>query len=173
MTPKIEIHAFDHIRCIYEQCQGRSMRSSSRSKCGGPELCARHRRLPWSGAHTKANVADSQAVADGGGCWVEFLVVDLGTEQPASELELFNIEWVGSKSCDSEFLGGAQSGGIWVSFGLIHQDVEVFLSSVLHEGHWVGNSWEVTVCFIDGVQLEFVGNDSSCEAEGLEHSVFV
>ena len=108
---------------------------------------------------------------DGGGGWVEFLVVDLGAKEPASELKLLNGEWVGSKSGDSELLGGSESGRVWGSLGLVHEDLEVLLTGVLDEGHWGGDGWEVTVGSDLSVWGEFVGGNGSCESECLEHCI--
>ena len=51
--------------------------------------------------------------SDSGGGWGEFLVVDLGAKEPASELKLLDIEWVSGESGNGEVLGGSESGGIW------------------------------------------------------------
>ena len=49
---------------------------------------------------------------DSGGGWVELLVVDLGAEEPASELELLNGEWVGGETGDTASKAAAQAVGI-------------------------------------------------------------
>jgi len=107
---------------------------------------------------------------DSGGCWVKLLVVDLGAEEPASELELLDGDWVGGETGDGELLGGAKSGGIWGSGGLVHDDGEVLLAGVLDEGHWGGDGWEFASSLKGSVWGEFVGGNSGCKSEGLEHS---
>jgi hypothetical protein len=102
--------------------------------------------------------------------WHELLIVDLGAEEPASELKVCNGKRVGGESGDGELLGSAECGGIWGALSLVHDDGEVVLSGVLFEGHWGGEGWECSGSLEGSVWSEFVGGNSGGESECLEHS---
>ena len=75
---------------------------------------------------------------------VEFLVVDLGSEEIALELELSDLDWVGGGSRHVEDTVSVELGWVWGSLGLVHEDLEVLHASSLDEGEWGGHGWVLT-----------------------------
>ena len=82
------------------------------------------------------------AWACSGGSLVKLLIVDLGSEEEALELELSNLDWVGCDSSHVEDTVGVELGRVRNTLGLVHEDLEVLHSCGLDEGEGSGHAWE-------------------------------